>query len=203
MFAAFVTLASPVSPGFGQTTPDQSCSPSEGWGERVAKFRALPLKKQLKKVKFEEGAWRTHGMGAKRVLGIIDGHLRSYLEYKQTGNGPRYRLVLDENMPGSAWSNYHSAYEVALVVDGEPVALRKANLEEAYPVCGANSGCMTKMVSYYVIDPALFARIEDLSDTALIPLRITQAKAVHRPCRDYIAAAEFKLLRSAVEAGRE
>lgn len=162
----------------------------------------MPLKKQLKKVKFEEGAWRTHGMGAKRVLGIIDGHLRSYLEYKQTENGPRYRLVLDENMPGKAWTNYHFDYEIALVVDGEPALLRKANLEDAYPVCGANTGCMTKMVSYYVIDPALFARIEGLSDAALIPLSITQGKAVYRPCRDYIAAAEFKLLRSAVDAGK-
>jgi hypothetical protein len=176
------------------------CSPSKGWGARVAKFRAMPLSNQLKKVKLEDGVWKTHGIGAKRVMGIIDGHLRSYLEYKPTENGPRYRLALDENMGGSAWSNFHSAYKIELLVDGELIELTKAGQEDAYPVCGANNQCMTKMVSYYIIDPALFAKIEGMSEETLLPLRITRENSEYRPCRDFIAAAEFKLLRSAIDA---
>lgn len=179
------------------------CSASDGWSERVKKFRAMPLKKQLKKVKFDEGVWKTHGIGAKRVFGIIDGRLRSFLDYTITDQGPRYRLVLDENVLGSTYVNDHYAYEIELIIDGKFVGLTKAGQDKAYPICGADNSCTTQMTSYYIIDPAVFAEVEGLSDEAILPLRIKRGNAEYRPCRDFIAAAEFKLLRSAVDGAKE
>ena len=161
----------------------------------------MPLAKQLKKVKNEESALQTHGIGAKRVMGIIDGRLRSFLEYNTTGSTPRYRFVLDENMIGSAWSNYHSSYDVDLVADGEVFALTKDGLAPAYPMCGADNGCTTQMTSYYRIENSAFDRIERMPENALLEVRIRQKDVHYRPCRDFIAAAEFKLLKSAIEQG--
>jgi hypothetical protein len=191
-------LATPVSAGFGLDTQTATCSPSSGWSDRVKKFRAMPLSKQLEKVEFQDGVWRTHGIGAKRVMGIIDGRLRSFLDYTTTDNGPRYRLVLDESIIGSTRTNFHYAYQIELLVDGKLVTLSKAGENAAFPVCGANNQCTTQMKSYYIIDPELFAKIEGLPDGALLPLRITRQNAEYRPCRDFIAAAEFKLLRAAI-----
>ena len=161
----------------------------------------MPLSKQLKKVSTRNGVVQTHGIGAKRVMCIIDGRLRSFLEYRMIEGSPYYRLVLDENVIGSSSVNDHYAYKVGVKVDGEYVELKKANQEPAYPICGANNQCTTQMTSYYIVSPEIFARIEGMSDETILPLRIEREGMEYRPCRDFIAAAEFKLLRSAIEQG--
>ena len=201
IFAASAALAAPISAGYGQDGASQSCSASSGWSQRVSKFRAMPLSKQLKKVSTKNGVVQTHGIGAKRVMGIIDGRLRSFLEYSPMPTGPLYRLVLDENVIGSSSVNDHYAYKVGLMIDGQYVELNKANQEPAYPICGANNQCTTQMTSYYVVSPDIFAKIEGMSDETILPLRIERAGMEYRPCRDFIAAGEFKLLRSAIEQG--
>ena len=203
VFAASIALLAPVSAGYGQDSGSQSCSASSGWSQRIAKFRAMPLNKQLKKVNSKNGVVQTHGIGAKRTLGIIDGRLRSFLEYRMIEGNPYYRLVLDENVVGSSSVNDHYRYKVGLMIDGEYVELKKANQEPAYPMCGANNQCTTQMTSYYIVSPDIFARIEGMSDETILPLRIEREGMEYRPCRDFIAAAEFKLLRSAIDQGVE
>ena len=200
---AITALVSPVSPSGGQDVQEKTCAPSSGWTQRVEKFRSRSLEMQLRNVSTRDGIIMTHGIGAKRVFGIIDGRLRSFLDYKLTDTGPRYRLVLDENMLGSAYTNYHYAYSLELLVEGKFVALSKAGQDDAYPICGANNSCTTQMTSYYIIEPEVFAQIEQLPDNRLLPLRIMREGTEYRPCRDYIAAAEFKMLRSAIEREAE
>lgn len=161
----------------------------------------MPLNKQLNKFEYKNGRMLTPGIGVKRVFGIIDGHMLPQLDYVRTDKGPQYRLTLSENVAGSSNVNFHYAYKLEMRVDGDYVELTKNGEDVAFPVCGAGApgGCRTQMRSYYIIDPQLFAKVEQLPETAVLPLRIHRQGIEYRPCRDFIAAAEFRLLRSAID----
>lgn len=159
----------------------------------------MPLSKQLKKVEFKFDRLLTPGIGVKRVFGIVDGGMLPQLDYVQSDNGPLYRLKLTENMPGSASVNFHYTYEVELLIDGNYVKLTKNGEDVAFASCTPQGGCLTQMRSYYLIDPQVFARVEQLPNDAILPLRIYRQSVEYRPCKDFLAAAEFKLLRSAIE----
>jgi hypothetical protein len=158
----------------------------------------MPLNKQLKKVEFKFGKLWTPGIGVKRIFGIVDGRLLPQLGHILSDKGPLYRLLLTESVPGSTSVNFHYAYEVELLIDGEYVRLTKNGEDVAFGVCGAG-GCLTEMRSYYLIDPQVFAKVEQLPNDAILPLRIHRQGIEYRPCRDFIAATEFKLLRSVID----
>ncbi len=158
----------------------------------------MPLNKQLKKVEFKFDRLLTPGIGVKRIFGIVDGHMLPQLDYALSEKGPLYRLKLTENVPGSTSVNFHYAYEVELLINGDYVKLTKNGEDVAFGSCNANGGCLTQMRSYYLIDPQVFARVEQLPNDAILPLRIHRQSTEYRPCRDFIAATEFKLLRSAI-----
>lgn len=198
--AALVTLGMPASPGLGQDSGAQSCSPPSGYTGRVAKFRAMPLSKQLNKLEFKQGRLLTPGIGVKRIFGIVDGKMLPQLDYVVGDNGPLYRLKLTENVAGSTSVNQHYAYYVSLRIDGEYVTLTKNGEDIAFGVCNHQTGgCLTEMRSYYLIDPETFAKVTQLPEDAIIPLRIHRAGAEYRPCKDFISATEFKLLRAAID----
>lgn len=202
LVAALAALSIPVSPGLGQDSGTKACSPSSGYKGRVAKFQAMPLIKQLNKIEYNYGRRQTPGIGVKRIFGIIDGMMLPQLDYVLSDKGPLYRLKLTENVPGSTSVNFHYAYQVELLIDGEPIKLTKNGEDVAFGSCnGSAGGCLTQMRSYYLIDPQVFAKVVQLPKDAILPLRIHRGGSEYRPCRDFIAAAEFMLLRSAIGQG--
>lgn len=160
----------------------------------------MPVSKQLDKLESGSGGLLTPGIGVKRIMGIVDGKMLPQLEYVRSDKGPRYRLKLTENLPGSTSVNFHYAYQVELLIDGAYVRLAKAGEDVAFGVCNyATGGCHTQMRSYYLIDPKLFEKVAQLPKDTILPLRIQREGIDYRPCKDFIAATEFKLLRLAIE----
>lgn len=158
----------------------------------------MPLSKQLYELEYKDGRRQTPGLGVKRVFGIVDGKMLPQLDYILTDKGPLYRLILNENVPGSSNVNFHYAYTLELLIDGDYVGLTKNGEDVAFPVCNhVAGGCLTQMRSYYIIDPQVFAKVEQLPKDTIFPIRIHRQGIEYRPCRDFISAAEFMLLRSA------
>jgi hypothetical protein len=160
----------------------------------------MPVSKQLKKMDSRDGGMLTPGIGLKRVFGFVAEVMQPRLEYRLSDKGPQYRLKLTENVGGSTSVNFHYAYNVELLIEGEYVRLAKNGEDVAFGSCNNVAGtCDTEMRSYYLIDPQVFAKVEQLPKDAILPLRIQREGIDYRSCRDFISATEFKLLRLAIE----